>query len=546
MDGFSMKILVAGDVLGKFSKFYQRVKNVNNKAGPFDFVLCSGSFFSVDDPNSEDSNLVYIAKEYYLECQVPIFVLGPIVESQKKFYKPIFGDKLNTKSFEDGYDIANGVTFLGKKGIHTTKLGLKIIYLSGFEGEKSTDFTFNEKDINDLIGEASLNRVDILLTTNYPYSVNKNSLSITNEYLKKLNQNGSILVSKLCKNILPRYHFTSSEEKFFEREPFRNHIVLQEKPKLVTRFISIASVDNCNKEKWLYAFNIIPAIRLENDCLLKQPDDTTDNPFNNLNFDNLLSIKRQESMNKGSFFFSLDAKNNNSQKKRPNSEEHQDKRLKTADNACWFCLSSPDVEKHLIISIGDDSYLALAKGGLIDRHFLILPIGHYRSLAEIEHNPDLVKVRDEINKFKNALIDCFISLEKIPIFFERNFKSGHLQLQVIAIDKEKALVLKSVLENECQARGLSLKEVSTSSKFVDQIPNNIPYFYIEFLGKRYFIGIKTNKGFPMQFGRELLANEQVLNLASKVDWRNCELDKTESIKLVEKLRQEFKNYDFTQ
>lgn len=29
---------------------------------------------------------------------------------------------------------------------------------------------------------------------------------------------------------------------------------------------------------------------------------------------------------------------------------------------CWFCLSSPSVEKHLIIAVGDFTYLALAKG----------------------------------------------------------------------------------------------------------------------------------------------------------------------------------------
>lgn len=29
---------------------------------------------------------------------------------------------------------------------------------------------------------------------------------------------------------------------------------------------------------------------------------------------------------------------------------------------CWFCLASPSVEKHLIIAVGNTTYLALAKG----------------------------------------------------------------------------------------------------------------------------------------------------------------------------------------
>ena len=30
--------------------------------------------------------------------------------------------------------------------------------------------------------------------------------------------------------------------------------------------------------------------------------------------------------------------------------------------ACWFCLSNPQIEEHLIVSVGTLSYLALAKG----------------------------------------------------------------------------------------------------------------------------------------------------------------------------------------
>lgn len=29
---------------------------------------------------------------------------------------------------------------------------------------------------------------------------------------------------------------------------------------------------------------------------------------------------------------------------------------------CWFCLASPSVEKHLIITVANSTYLALAKG----------------------------------------------------------------------------------------------------------------------------------------------------------------------------------------
>ena len=53
---------------------------------------------------------------------------------------------------------------------------------------------------------------------------------------------------------------------------------------------------------------------------------------------------------------------------------------------CWFCLSSPKVEKHLVVSIGDEVYLALAKGPLVPEHVLILPITHYGSASVMPDN----------------------------------------------------------------------------------------------------------------------------------------------------------------
>lgn len=117
---------------------------------------------------------------------------------------------------------------------------------------------------------------------------------------------------------------------------------------------------------------------------------------------------------------------------------------------CWFCLASPQVEKHLVISIGthvsfrvcltpqprpsrkaDSSgaclqcYLAMAKGGLTPRHVLILPIGHYQSVVDLSS-----EVVQEMEKYKSALKSFYKSRGERCILFERNYRSQHLQLQV--------------------------------------------------------------------------------------------------------------------
>ena len=41
----SKKVLVSGDVDGNISALFKRVEAVNSKAGPFEMLLCVGSFF---------------------------------------------------------------------------------------------------------------------------------------------------------------------------------------------------------------------------------------------------------------------------------------------------------------------------------------------------------------------------------------------------------------------------------------------------------------------------------------------------------------------
>lgn len=133
---------------------------------------------------------------------------------------------------------------------------------------------------------------------------------------------------------------------------------------------------------------------------------------------------------------------------------------------CWFCLASPEVEKHLVISIGThvsstsipdclrclahssnthtlavvrsridhkhcrvlppQCYMALAKGCLTPDHVLLLPIGHYQSVVELPS-----EAVDELKKYKSAVKKLYKSRGRRCILFERNYRSQHLQLQVL-------------------------------------------------------------------------------------------------------------------
>jgi Protein similar to CwfJ C-terminus 1 len=45
---------------------------------------------------------------------------------------------------------------------------------------------------------------------------------------------------------------------------------------------------------------------------------------------------------------------------------------------CWFCMASAEFEEHLVVVIGDESYIAMPKGGLVPDHTLIIPIAHHQ------------------------------------------------------------------------------------------------------------------------------------------------------------------------
>ncbi|XP_032360999.1 CWF19-like protein 1 isoform X2 [Etheostoma spectabile] len=125
--------------------------------------------------------------------------------------------------------------------------------------------------------------------------------------------------------------------------------------------------------------------------LVKQPQDVTENPYRCPTKDKTDKLKTgfsttEEEEPGQQFFFDLSKKQGGGgfrgrgrkrqsdgdgrgrdQQRDGGDERHQGhpkqpRRPPQASGPCWFCLASPQVEKHLVISIGTHCYLALAKG----------------------------------------------------------------------------------------------------------------------------------------------------------------------------------------
>jgi len=388
--------------------------------------------------------------------------------------------------------------------------------------------------------ESKFKGVDILLTSQWPLSPDRYGISLPTSSSAST-VNGSSLISQLALYLKPRYHFAARENISYERQPYRNHQILQGDARHVTRFIALAHVGNTQKLKFLYACNVLPMKSMDVSELIKQPADVTECPYR---FDRSLfkSIAKDEKAQQ--FFYDDKSVDRSTGRKRMSNDRYQQgeprpKKSMEPVGPCWFCLASPEVEKHLVVSVGSHCYLALAKGGLTPDHILITPIEHIQSATAA---PD--DCLAEIEKYKEALKKCFQSRHCSMVFFERNYKTQHLQVQAVPIPQRQCSKLKETFIDCGLRQNVELAEIPKHSDLKQIVPAGAPYFYVELpdYSKLFF---RISRGFPLQFGREALAHESVLNMPHKVDWRACKASKDEEVAMAASFRELFQKFDFT-
>ena len=145
---------------------------------------------------------------------------------------------------------------------------------------------------------------------------------------------GNPLISRLAVKLKPRYHFSGTKGVFYERTPYRNHKVMSSTAKHCTRFISLAKVANAEKEKWIYAFNLVPMKNMERSELVAQPPSVTDIPYTQGD----LEIKETSTQ----FFYDMNAPmEDRNRKRKGDKQDFKAKRQpREPQGPCWFCLSS--------------------------------------------------------------------------------------------------------------------------------------------------------------------------------------------------------------
>jgi diadenosine tetraphosphate (Ap4A) HIT family hydrolase len=91
-----------------------------------------------------------------------------------------------------------------------------------------------------------------------------------------------------------------------------------------------------------------------------------------------------------------------------------------AVQGCWFCLSSPDVDTNLVVSVAEECYVALDKGQINPNHVQLVPIEHYPSLVAAPAG-----CFQELTRYLSALRACFAAQGGALVGFERHLRLRH-------------------------------------------------------------------------------------------------------------------------
>merc|ERR1712241_135218 len=99
-------------------------------------------------------------------------------------------------------------------------------------------------------------------------------------------------------------------------------------------------------------------------------------------------------------------------------------------------------------------------------------------------------------------------------------------IQVVPVVKEAASTVKKVFLENAASLELDLNEIPSHVPLAQLAVQGQAYLHVETPEKETLF-VRIIKNFPLQFGREVLADEKLLDMPERVDWKSCSLAREE-------------------
>ncbi|XP_007012827.2 PREDICTED: zinc finger CCCH domain-containing protein 64 isoform X1 [Theobroma cacao] len=603
------RILLCGDVLGRLNQLFKRVNSVNKSAGPFDSLFCVGQFFP-DETDRLEELMDYVEGRAQIPLPtyfIGDYGAGAAkVLSAASKNSANQGFKMDGFKICDNLFWLKGS---GKFTLHGLSVAyLSGRQLSS--GQQFGSYSEDDIDALRAFAEEP-GIVDLFLSNEWPSGVTNRATASDIPAGMSNSSGSDSTVSQLVAEIKPRYHIAGTKGAFYAREPYSNvdavHVTRflglasvgnKEKQKFLhalsptpSSAMSAAEISAKPPNTTLSPYTLADQVDRPKEATMRAGDNAPDSQYwrydvsnkrqkhgngdgnkvcfkfissgscprgEKCNFQHDVDAREQflrgvclDFIIKGkcekgpdcNFKHSLQDEGESYSRKRPGSGNNSANRLKE----CWFCLSSPNVEIHLVTSIGENFYCALAKGPLVQDHVLLIPVEHLPNTLCLSADSEI-----ELGKFQNSLKMYYKNQGKEAVFFEWISKRGtHANLQAVPVPSSKAAALKDIFNLAAEKLGFEFvtKKFNNNSEgrkwLKTQFDKNFSCFYVELPeGSILSHLVEENEKFPAQFGREVLAG--LLNMADRADWRNCTLGKEEETKLAENFKKLFDVFDPSQ
>lgn len=445
--------------------------------------------------------------------------------------------------------------------------------------------------------------IDILLTHSLPQLLTVNATILPKD--PNAPAWGCPPITDVLRASQPRYHFSGGAVgEFWEREPW-----LWDRSSTnggnfdhssITRYVNLGQFGNETKERWFYAFNILPISEAQS----TKPPNATNSPYSmvmrpnqkrgltnfgddefdsgtNFRFGEMETRQKKSKTGgppppsyvckicqtsghwiqecpekvdkprqpKGGYVCRIcntpghliqDCPSSNQRRGAPKDQNSfQPKEI--GPGTCWFCLSNPQVAKHLIASIGSETYLTLPKGQLPDTtkncpvpgggHVLLIPIAHYPSLLSLPSEL-AIPIVAEMEHYKSALKRCYEAYSASMVSFEvaklsgRGARAGHAHLQICPVPHTLASQVETAFLEEGKKHGIDFVDEEALKGMKEDLKEAVSYFKVGLPdGKGLIHLMKPEGSFNLQFGRTTLAT--LLNTPERANWKTCERTENE-------------------